>query len=169
MIDKEMELSDLEIESINMRVNQIVDTYHILNTTLKPEIFFQRLGFLFDTLLSLQKYEKYGVFTANSPTKRIKDIEYGLEDRVHDFICRYMSNVWKKSAAFKTEKVKRDKYKDFVIKLISAFDCADSFWEGNKGFPHYTKPLFTKENYAQVQAIYDEMCDKDFDDMIIYF
>lgn len=164
----ERELSDLEIESINMRVNQIIDTYNILNSTLKPDVFFGRLGFLFDTLLALQQYERYGIFTENSPSKRIRDIECGLEDRVHDFINRYMTNAWKKSAAMKTQKGKEDKYEDFVIKLIAAFDCANSFWKGNKGFPHYTKPLFTKENFQQVQDIYDESF-KPFDDMIIYF
>lgn len=163
------ELSEIEIESIQSSVKQIVDTYKILNSTLKPDIFFQRLGFLFDTLLYLQRYEKYGIFTENNPTKRIEDILNGLGDRVSLFVGRYMNHAWKTSSKIKSESCREDTYVDFVNKLISAFDCADTFWTGNKGFPHYTGPLFTKENYDQVQSIWDEACDKDFDDMIIYF
>lgn len=85
-MDELRELSDIEIESINDSVHKIVETYSILNSTLKPDIFFGRLGFLFDTLLSLQRYEKYEIFTENNPTKRIGDIQDGLENRVSQFI-----------------------------------------------------------------------------------
>lgn len=157
------------MEFVKTSVQQIIDTYNILNTTLKPDIFFKRLNFLFDKLLLLQKYEKYGIFTENNPTKRIRDIQAGLESRVACFVSRYMNYAWKSSAKMKASFDKEEKFSDFANKLISAFDCAHTFWEGNRGFPHYTGPLFTDANYQQVQAIWDESCDKSFDDMIIHF
>lgn len=158
------DLSPKEYEFINNSVQQIVDTYKILNTTIKPDVFFKRLNFLFDVLMTLQVYEKYGVFTENTPTKRINDINTGLEARVSRFVDRYMAYTHETVSALKTKKGKEEKYADLVIKLISAFDCANTFWLGSKGFPHYTGRLYTENNYQKVQEIYDEMCDNDFED-----
>lgn len=168
-MQESMWLSETEIESIRNSVKKIEETYKILNSTLKPEIFFQRLGFLFDTLLSLQKYEDFGIFTENTPSKRLREIQEGLENRVSNFIVRYMRNAWEVSSTIKSEDDKEEKYADFVNKLISALDCAGTFWGGAKGHPHYTGPLFTEANYQHVQAIWDECCDKSFENMILYF
>ena len=66
-----------------------------------------------------------------------------------------MNHAWNVSAKIKSQSIKEDTYADFVNKLISAFDCADTFWTGSKGFPHYRGPLFTEENYASYMLNYN--------------
>lgn len=153
------EFPDVHMEIIRSAVQQIRETYDILNSTVKPDIFFGRLGFLFDRLLMLQKYEKYGVFTENNPTKRILDIQNGLEGRIDRFVDRYMEYVYRTVSAKKTERGRANTLFDLTNKLISAFDCAENFWTGSKGFPHYDGPFFTEQNYRRVETIYDEVCD----------
>lgn len=71
------ELSEIEIQSIKNSVQQIVDTYKILNSTLKPDVFFQRLGFLFDTLLSLQRYENMEFSRKTTPPSELRTFRAG--------------------------------------------------------------------------------------------
>ena len=69
--------------------------------------------------------------------------------------------------AKKKDSEKENCYADALNALISAFDCADTFWKGNGKFPHYSGPLFTKDNYIVVQELWDEVCDTDFSNIKI--
>lgn len=142
--------------NIDLMIKQAKETASIINTTKNPEVFFGRLGFLFDLLLELKKYELSYNFS-HTPSQDLKNLEKGLEKVVSIFIERYVADTKLKVSKLKTENGKQNKYKDSMSKLLSAFDCANTFWKGNGIYPHYTGPLYTKKNYIMIKAIYDNM------------
>lgn len=154
-------ISDAQMRFVKMTLNQLHDSGNLVNTTVKPDVFFKRLHFTLDLLLRLQMYEKYKIFKhGGGPTKDYKRIVSNLEATVDDFINRSLAANQAKIATLKTERARRNNYENYVIALISAFDCAHTFWEGDRGFPHYTGPLFTENNYNRVQAMYYALDDE---------
>jgi len=141
---------------IKTMLKQARETANTINTTKNPEIFFGRLGFLFDLLLELKKYEWVYSFSSR-PSQDLKDLERGLEKTVSVFVDRYMADMNIKVSQMKTENGKRNKYVASVTKLMSAFDCALSFWPGNGIYPHYTGPLYTQANYIAVKSIFEKI------------
>lgn len=155
-------------DQVRMLLKQYRDTKKIVSTTLKPDIFFGRLNFLYDVLLSLQRYENIpGMFTKNDPTQALERLKEQNGRIVSDFITRYMENTKSETKKKKTLDGMESYYEKSMTALIAAFDCANTFWEGNRVSPHYTGGLFTKENYDVVQALWDEFCDNDFSTAIL--
>lgn len=153
-----------ELQHIQAIMGQLQDSVKLVNTTTKPDVFFKRLNFTLDILLYLQSYERYKIFRSSLPSKDYQNIIRNLEAIVNDFIDRAVAANERKVLALKTEKARKRNREDFTIKLISAFDCANSFWSGSIGqtryYPHYTGPLFTRNNYQRVQAIYHSLDDE---------
>lgn len=152
-------ISPKELEYVRTRMSQLQDTVHLINTTTKPDVFFKRLNFALDILLDLQRYEKYRIFTNAKPSQDYQKIIQNMEHTVDNFIDRVLDANEQKIATLKTPSAKQRNREKSIIALISAFDCAHTFWEGSKGFPHYSGPLFTKNNYTRVQEIYDSLDD----------
>ncbi len=142
--------------NIQSMIKQAKETANIINKTKKPEIFFGRLGFLFDLLLCLKQYERTYSFK-HKPSADLRDLENGLEKVVFAFITRYMADTNNKIAQMKTEKGKRNKLETSLDKLIAAFDCAHTFWEGDGICPHYTGPLYTQKNYDYVYKLWQKV------------
>ena len=154
-------ISDKQLQMVSANMNQINDSIKLVNSTVDPAVFFKRINFLLDLLLRLQSYEKYKIFKHGTPTQDYKKILSNLEATVNDFIDRAIEANQRKIASLKTDKAKKRNYENFVISLISAFDCSHTFWTGDKGYPHYDGPLFTERNYRRVQDLYDALDDLD--------
>lgn len=152
-------ISKPQLEFVQLTLKQVQDSAKLINTTVRSDVFFKRLNFTLDLLLRLQPYEKYKIFKGSTPTNDYNRIISNLEATVDDFITRAIEANCKKLASLKTEKARNRNREDFAIKLISAFDCAHSFWTGDKAFPHYSGPLFTPANYRRVQAFYNSLDD----------
>lgn len=154
-------ISDTQMKFVQMTLNQLHDSGNLVNTTVKPDVFFKRLNFTLDLLLRLQPYEKYKIFKrGGKPTQDYERILSNLEATVDNFIDRSLAANREKIESLKTERAKRNNYENYVIALISAFDCAHTFWDGDRGFPHYDGPLFTENNYNRVQAMYYALDDE---------
>lgn len=152
-------ISQAQLEFVRATLGQVQDCAKLINSTIKPDVFFGRLNFILDLLLRLQPYEKYQIFKGGTPTSDYNRLVSNIEATVDDFITRAVEANDKKVAALKTEKAKTRNRENFAIKLISAFDCAHTFWTGDRGFPHYDGPLFAPTNYQRVQAIYNALDD----------
>jgi len=154
-------ISPREFQYVQSRMIQLQDSVNLINTTAKPDVFFKRLHYTLDLLLDLQSYEKYKIFESSRPSEDYRRILNNLEATVNDFIDRAVAANDGKLSTLKTEKARKKNREDFAIKLISAFDCAHTFWSGSisqsRSYPHYTGPLFTTSNYKRVQAIYDSL------------
>ncbi len=162
-----MLVSKKKLEFIKATLKQIDDSVYLVNTTTKPDIFFKRLNMTLDLILCLMPYDKKKIFTGKTMEQNYKGIINDLENIVNAFIDRAVVDNQQKTSSLKTTKLKQKNYENFVISLISAFDCANSFWSGNASThqaPHYDGPLFTEANYKRVQKLYDELPDDLLDD-----
>ena len=153
-------LSQIQKQIVQNKMKQLYDCDKLVHSTVKPDVFFGRLNFMLDILLDLKSYEKYKIFDKVTPTENYKKILSELESLVNDFIDRAVADNQKKVAALKTEKGKKSKELKFVESLISAFDCANSFWSGEKMIPHHDGPLFTENNYNRVKRLFDATYEK---------
>lgn len=147
-----------EMERVRSRLVQLQDSVHLLNTTTKPDVFFKRLNFTLDILLDLKSYEKYKIFKGSTPTSDYNKIICNMEPTVDDFVDRAIEANNRKLASLKTESAKKRNYEKFIDSMIAAFDCANTFWSGSRGFPHYTGPLYTENNYRRVKELFDKSC-----------
>ena len=148
-----------ELQHVQTLLKQLQDSANLLNTTVKPDVFFKRLNFSLDLLMELQSYEKYRIFKSSTPSSDYRKIINNLEATVDDFIDRAVAANNQKILTLKTESSKKRNRKDFATKLLNAFDCSHTFWTGNfsstRIIPHYTGPLFTQNNYQRVLSIYN--------------
>lgn len=150
-------LSPKQLQCVQAKLTQLNDSVKLINSTVKPDVFFKRLHFTLDLLLDLRQYEKYKIFKSGTPTQDYQKIIANMEATVNDFIDRALEANQRKIDSLKTEKAKKNNYEKFIIALIAAFDIADTFWSGSKGYPHYTGPLFTENNYNRVKVLFYEL------------
>lgn len=153
-------ISQREMTYVRTTLKQLQNSVKLVNTTVKPDVFFGRLNFALDLLLRLQTYEKYKIFKSGTPSSDYACIVSNLGITVDAFINRALDANQAKIDSLKTEKAKKENRAKFATALISAFDCAHTFWSGNYGSPHYTGPLFTEPNYHRVQAIWNVSCNE---------
>ena len=55
-------ISRQQMAFVQTTLKQMYDSGNLVNTTVKPDVFFKRLNFTLDLLLRLQPYEKYKIF-----------------------------------------------------------------------------------------------------------
>lgn len=151
-------ITNAQLQQVRNTMNQLQESVNLLNTTTKPDVFFKRLNFTLDLLLLLHTFEKYNIFKGSSPINDYRRIIANMEVTVNDFIDRAIEANNQKLASLKTEAAKKRNYEKFVDSLIAAFDCASTFWSGNRGYPHYTGPLYTENNYRRVKELFDKSC-----------
>lgn len=148
-------LSHIQKEILQNKMKQLHECDKLVHTTVKPDVFFGRLNFMLDLLLDLKSYEKYKIFVDATPTENYQLVLTKLEDNVNEFLDRAIADNQKNIAALKTEKGKKSKELKFAESLVSAFDCANSFWSGDGTMPHYVGSLFTENNYKRVKKLFD--------------
>lgn len=153
-------LSKAELQQVELLIKQVKASAELVNTTVKPDVFFGRLGFLLDGLKQLGTYEKYHLFHGSTPTKDLDRILANLNNTVNDFIIRAAGDADQKISQLKTIKGKRNRVSAFYTKMIYAFDNARTYWQGNQRYPHYTGPLYYRENIDLLKKEYNNLIKK---------
>ena len=102
-------ISNFDKQRAQGYLKQIQESAKLVNTTVKPDIYFGRLNFLFDLFLRLQPYERYGIFRGGTPSSDLAKLQNGLEKSVDDFIMRSYEKQMEKVKVLKTEKAKKNK------------------------------------------------------------
>ncbi len=141
-----MEISPIEYARAKNMLGQVKRTTQLVNTTSNPEVYFGRLNYVFDMLLTLKRYEKYGIFTDFIPSREYDILLENLEKSVNDFIDRSFCSQEKKAEKLKTDKAKSNNMNRFIEKIRLSFKNSNTFWSGNIGEEHYTGRLYTKGN-----------------------
>lgn len=152
-------ISKVELASAKNMLKQVNDCSKVVNTTTNPETYFSRLNFLFDLLLELRKYEKYRIFTGKSPTQDYNYLLDNLESSVNAFIDRTYEKQKEKMSTLKTDKSKYNSFQKYAQKMSTAFENANSFWQGNAGISHYTGILYTQNNMLHLNKILEHVDD----------
>lgn len=151
---KPPKMSSFEIQQVQSMLSQSKDCAKLIDSTVKPDIFFSRLHFMLDLTLTLQQFEKYKCFHGGTPSELYRETTLNLNEIVDKFIVRAYNKQIEKVSKLKTASGKQKSDRKFATDLKDAFDRADSFWVGHPGQVHYTGPLFTDGNYRKVLSIY---------------
>lgn len=96
----------------------IQDCVRIVNTTKKPNIFFERYKLMEEKLNEL--IHLHGLhYSGMSPKKMLSQTQTKKQAAIHDMIDRYYADVAFKAANLKTEKARQNQYSAFrsVLKL----------------------------------------------------
>lgn len=150
-------MSLFEQQQVQSMLIQSKDCAKLIDSTVNADVFFERLHFMLDLTLTLQKFEKYKCFKGNTPSALYQETISNLQEIVDGFITRAYNKQKEKAYRLKTENGRRKSNAKFAADLKSAFDYANSFWVGHKEQVHYSGPLFTSENYKRVLLICEEM------------
>lgn len=137
-------------------LQQAQDSAKLINTTVKPDVFFGRVNFLLDTLLYMKSFERTCSFRT-TPTQDYNRILDNLGATVNDFIDRSYAHTRQKSDAMKTERGRLNTLDRYAKALEDAFTDPHQFWTGNYGKPHYTDRLYTEENLHRVNELCSEI------------
>lgn len=149
-------ISSLQLQQVDNLLKQARESAHLVNSTVKPEVFFGRLNFLLDVLLELQKYERYKIFKGSSPSRDYNNLIRDLDKTVDSFISRAIKANNAKIESLKTPAAKERNRSKFLISLSFGFAYSKTFWQGNGMYPHYAGPLFTESNQARIQKMLEE-------------
>ncbi|MGN0629985.1 MAG: hypothetical protein ACI4JN_01540, partial [Ruminococcus sp.] len=149
-------LSSYDIEHAKSLLKQLNESTNIVNHTTNPKTYFERLNFIFDTLMEMTKYEKSGIYKGSSPTQNLNKLKNDLESSVNAFIDRAYDAQIKKACSLKTEQGKINSLNKFFDSMFAAFESADTLWSGDSVREHYVGKLFTSGNMAYLNSLHEE-------------
>ena len=114
----------------------IQDCVRIVNSTKKPDTYFERYDLLEKTAGELSTLK--GVkFKGEKPADLLQQIKNKKQDNIHDMIERYFEDVSLKAEYLKTVNAKRNKYYMFITTLEDYYSVMD-----NNNI-EYTKTLYS--------------------------
>lgn len=89
----------------------IKDSLGLVQSTTKPDVFFNRLKLAEEKMEHLMLFEQYIPFSGALPSELYKQYINDREQCVREFIARYFADVRMKADEMKTERGKMNKYK----------------------------------------------------------
>lgn len=116
LIMSEKQLMDTARRAAKRYLEICNDSMRLIDTTIKPDVFFSRLDLLLKNLTELQALEQYISFSG-SPSKSLARIRASKQDVIHDFLVRYHKTIVSQANAAKTLRGKESKYKKFEESL----------------------------------------------------
>lgn len=137
-------------------LKQLNESTNIVNNTTDPKVYFKRLNLIFDILMEMTKYEKYGIYKGSTPTQDLNKLKNDLGSSVKAFIDRTYEAQILKTCNLKTQQGKVNSLNKYFDSMFSAFECANTFWSGDSTRAHYTGNLFTDSNKAYLNSLYEE-------------
>lgn len=97
------------------------DCVKIVNDTIKPETFFERLELLEDTSERLVSLEKYLSFSGTKPSQAQQEFKEQKQTAIYYFIIRYLNSVIDKADKLKTQRGKNSQFQKFYDSLTPYF------------------------------------------------
>lgn len=142
LIMSESQLMTIAIQQAENDIRILRDCMHILETTLKPDVFFARLKLMEETAEHLVRFEPYVPFSGASPYAAYEEFSANKHICVNMFITRYFSCVCEKADSMKTERGRNNQYLKFI----------DSF----AAYPFY----INDENKNYIDSLYNQAITK---------
>ena len=103
------------------KIKIIQDCVRLVNTTIKPDVFFKRHDMLKEKAYELTLLEPYLNFSGKSPSESYREILEKEQDTIFDFVNRYFMAEEDKVATLKTNKAKQNHYLAFYASLQPYF------------------------------------------------
>ncbi len=113
----ENQLRAQTLSVVNRHIQIAQDCVELINTTNKPDTYFERFELLIEKLQLLCCFEKYMKFSSKSPKTNLQNILSNKTNSTNAFIDRYWNSVNTKAATLKTERGKKNQYDKFFDSL----------------------------------------------------
>lgn len=117
LILSEEQLKAISIQQAEECLRIINDCLKLIETTIKPDVFFMRFNLLVEKSLHLCSLESFIPFSGASPMEAYKDIKTDQQKAIKQFLIRYFSDTFDKAEIMKTQKGKIGKYQKFYDSL----------------------------------------------------
>lgn len=117
LIYSEAQLLKMTNSIVNRETKIAYDCEHLIDTTIKPKVFFERFDLLYFTLFYLGKFEPYIKFEQYIPSKRINTLDIESTQIIDSFLKRYVASIDEAANNMKTAKGKMNKYQKFYDSL----------------------------------------------------
>lgn len=101
------------------------DCVKIVNDTVNPNTFFDRLELLEDASKKLVSLEKYLDFKGAKPSQALQEFNSQKQIAIKEFLIRYFTSILDKVDKLKTERGKMNQFQKFYDSLIPYFDLMD--------------------------------------------
>lgn len=98
------------------------DCVKIVNDTVNPNTFFDKLELLEDTSKKLVSLEKYLDFKGAKPSQALQEFNSQKQTAIKEFLIRYFTSILDKVDKLKTERGKMNQFQKFYDSLIPYFD-----------------------------------------------
>ena len=89
-------------------LRQARDSANLVNTSKKPEVFFERLLYLHQLMKALSNMERYVRFSGKKPSQHLQEIERDRGVIINAFLDRYYQDIQGKISALKTIRAKEN-------------------------------------------------------------
>lgn len=102
-------------------LRQARDSANLVNTSKKPEVFFERLLYLHQLMKALSNMERYVRFSGKKPSQHLQEIERDRGVIINAFLDRYYQDIQGKISALKTIRAKENnalKFKSTLEKYL---------------------------------------------------
>lgn len=103
------------------------DCVKIVNDTVNPNTFFDRLELLEDTSKKLVSLEKYLDFTGAKPSQSFQEFNEQKQTAIYNFVIRYLNSILDKSEKLKTQRGKNNQIQKFYDSLVPYFDLMNEY------------------------------------------
>lgn len=117
LIMTEQQLKAITVQQAENDLRIIQDSIKLIETTLKPDVFFMRLKLLYEKLAHLCNIEQYIEFTGAVPSAAYHEFSNDYDEAIKQFLIRYFSDTFDKAESMKTEKGRIGKYQKFYDSL----------------------------------------------------
>ena len=115
---QEIEFMKKQVPGLTKQVN---DCISLMDSTVKPDVFFSRYDFLLETLARLSEIAKYVKITGGKPAELLKKMSAPRtrEEAVDTFIRRSHAKMMEDAASMKTEKGRASKIEQYHTAMSS--------------------------------------------------
>jgi hypothetical protein len=121
LIMSEKQLKNMAYQMAENSLRIVQDCSRLLQATVKPEVFFERLQLMILHSSNLAILENHVPFGGSSPTVAFNTLMAEKQDCINQFLVRYFTSVFEKAEGLKTEKGKLNQYQKFYDSLKPYF------------------------------------------------
>lgn len=117
LVASEQQLKAITLQQMQNDLRIVKDCLKLVNSTLKPDVFFMRLNLMIEKSKHLVNLEEYVTFPDASFAAAYNDAVNDYHKAINQFLIRYFSDTFDKAEAMKTEKGRIGKYQKFYDSL----------------------------------------------------
>lgn len=126
LVCSERQLKEMACQMAENSHRIMSDCSNILQTTVNPDVFFERLQLFAAHCFTLVSLENYISFSGASPTTLYDVFLREKQEVIHEFLVRYFNKVDIKASGLKTAKGQLNQYQKFYDSLKQYFTEMDT-------------------------------------------